>query len=400
MNNIRPWASRNRSGRCTGSARRTRVRIAGVALALTAGVIVLTSAPAAPAQAEPATAQAWPVPETGYVWHKVSTGCASAIAVGPNNIPWILGCGDPSKPREVYYLTYTGSGLVHTPMWQSAGLSGLTIAVDLNGFPYVTDTNGQLWSITDHSTLPGSFQWLQFTPGCVRSFAISATSTSPETELLNPGLFPIPGQSGHYLQPSVWGIGCNAPLAFPPADGWMYIDKFDWNTNWLNGVPETALPDVWARVGAWAGNQASQLAMFTNVYGPGPEDFTQNPWAIDASGYTYYLNSAYNQGPAFADSGGEPHFLPGRLPATSITDHFIQADRLFTFYWTGSIDGGGGTWEQLQIADDPGLTQIAFSSAIPGTGPNSNVTVGPSRLWGITSTGAVYEAVPQPGGTQ
>jgi hypothetical protein len=38
----------------------------------------------------------------------LSPGCASEIAVGPNNVPWALGCGvDNSGNHPISYLKYT-----------------------------------------------------------------------------------------------------------------------------------------------------------------------------------------------------------------------------------------------------------------------------------------------------
>src|SRR5580700_9129982 len=114
------------------------------------------------AESSTANAQtASPIPTTGYSWYQVSPGCASAIAVGPNNIPWILGCGNPSEVRPVYYLSQSCTGSFFCPVtWQYAGMNAMTLTVNLNGVPFVTDANGTVWSVAESTASidPGS-QW-------------------------------------------------------------------------------------------------------------------------------------------------------------------------------------------------------------------------------------------------
>ena len=48
-----------------------------------------------------------------WAWAPLGVGCARAISVGPNGVPWILGCtgGNPNGtgPAWVYYLTWSNA---------------------------------------------------------------------------------------------------------------------------------------------------------------------------------------------------------------------------------------------------------------------------------------------------
>jgi hypothetical protein len=91
--------------------------------------------------------------QQGYwAWAPLGVGCARSISVGPNGVPWILGCtgGDPNGtgPAWVYYLSWpTPQGsFVPQYQWNYDNLSaGMYLYVNLNGIPYVSDNVGNVW---------------------------------------------------------------------------------------------------------------------------------------------------------------------------------------------------------------------------------------------------------------
>src|SRR5580700_3538128 len=87
------------------------------------------------------------LPSCTQIWEPLGTGCAREISVGPNNVPWILGCPDgnsrASGPAWLYYLTYTGSGLVRAPQWVYDNFGdAIDVFVNMNGAPWVSGADG------------------------------------------------------------------------------------------------------------------------------------------------------------------------------------------------------------------------------------------------------------------
>ena len=76
-----------------------------------------------------------------WAWAPLGVGCARAISVGPNGVPWILGCtgGNPNGtgPAWVYYLTWSNAPELFftTYKWQYDNISAVTLYVNLNGVP-------------------------------------------------------------------------------------------------------------------------------------------------------------------------------------------------------------------------------------------------------------------------
>jgi hypothetical protein len=126
-----------------------------------------------------AHAQEWALADGG--------GCATAIAVGANDIPWVIGCGAPA----VFYLantrTCSANLCVATTKWVDAKKPGaLNIAVNLNGIAFITDTAGELWEVGYiQNTLGSPNVWIPFptsfagSPACIESFAVSSGIQDP-----------------------------------------------------------------------------------------------------------------------------------------------------------------------------------------------------------------------------
>ena len=71
-----------------------------------------------------------------WAWSALGTGCARDIAVGPNNVPWIIGCDNgvnAAGAGGVYYLKWGGSNFLSgptlLPSWEYDNFEGINIAV-------------------------------------------------------------------------------------------------------------------------------------------------------------------------------------------------------------------------------------------------------------------------------
>lgn len=296
-------------------------------------------------------------------------GCATAIAVGANNWPVVLGCGLGTS--TIFYAHGEScSGLLCTPTWNR--MEGLTtaahVAVNLNGNIFATDTSGALWfangSAAGDGGFTGGFTKISTTyfggTACIQSLAAPfGQSDPPSVTFVNPI-----AQTGTLS--TFWGVGCggspNESLWTLPLDAVFGLGK-----PIIDGSSE------WQQVGAAEGNAAAQVALFTDV---NENAINQNPWVV-ANGNVYFYNGQYYQ--------QEPNAPAG---VTYVTDHYIVAGGN-VYYWNGSAGGGGTTtWTEV-IGPTPNapINQIAWAQAVPGT---QSGTVGPSQLWAIDTSGNIY----------
>src|SRR6185437_12568045 len=157
-----------------------------------------------------------------------------------------------------------------------------------------------------------------------------------------------------------------------------------WNLNLT--ASEFMLDMTWDRSPpGWVqrGNGAVQIAMFTYPHNGN----AQVPWVISSPNNTTYNFSSWN-GEIFVAE-------PGAL-GYSLTDHYVASVLLGVYRWDDdtsswnpyigfeTTDANGGTGIIQKIARSDGITL------------NSGTFVGPSQLWGIDNTGAVFSAGPPP----
>jgi hypothetical protein len=86
-----------------------------------------------------------------WYWVPLEIGCARSIAVGPNGVPWVLGCEDGPNgtgPARVYYLSYSNQDSLIPYQWDYDNFSAMTLSVNLQGVPNATDVNGVVWAET------------------------------------------------------------------------------------------------------------------------------------------------------------------------------------------------------------------------------------------------------------
>ena len=343
-----------------------------------------------------------------FEWVPLSVpGCASAIAVGPNNVPWILGCGtaaqggaSPSGPQGIFYLQNLSCGsetcLGPPPQqWTSIGQSGVALAVNLNGLPFATDTSGVIhsfaWSPTagNDSYPNSSWEWLAFGRGAVSAIAIGMNVINPPYSTVNQNfeLFwpstPAEGYVGGYVDhEAYYGIGCGSNCGSP-----LYSDHSIW-TQTLSENPGIYAPG-WGEMSGGA----IALSIFTDPT-TGAQLQNQTLWALNAEDQIYVQNG----------SGWAESFLPGSVGVKSLTDHFALGTNGTVYYWQGNSDGmasvnpppssgpGSATWGPFATAENATtgfvwLKQIAWAQQM---GDTPSGLIDNSLLWGIDYSGNVY----------
>ena len=87
-----------------------------------------------------------------WMWTSLGVGCARSIAVGPNGVPWILGCpggnAEGTGPAWVYYLSSSRppGSLFPVYQWNYDNFSALTLSINLSGNAFATDANGEVYA--------------------------------------------------------------------------------------------------------------------------------------------------------------------------------------------------------------------------------------------------------------
>ena len=313
-----------------------------------------------------------PTQEQGWLAVGGSNGvatCAAHIAVGANNVPWIIGCKPAgSNLGGVFYLSWTGGGqsFGHYELIGD-GTEGVNIAVNLNGIPVVTDTSGIMYFGAEGSCTsspvynPPSSNWTQIPgSGHVLSFAVGKV-----TNMFDPGV-----NFGWFMndpctlvleESSFWGTGCGSDC-----------NTNNPNTNWLLWERTVA----WSQTGAWAQmpGQAMRVAVFSDP--PDGIESPQNPWVLTDTGTVL----------SYTGKGWQPQSTPELI--IGLTDHYALGWSGAIYQWTGTASGVNGAFSEVQtIAPPEHLTEIAYSQAIGGT---LQGTIGPSDVWAIGESGMIY----------
>ena len=213
-------------------------------------------------------------------------GCASAIAVGANNDPVIIGCDGRTAfytNPDVRYCPTGGNsckggpgvlGAPTYPTWTAlTSHAAKYIALNLAGNLFIADPSGVLGYAdgtgTGNGGFSGSFTMIA-TGGCITSIVAATTTSSP-----NRVVFETP--TGQGITPNVWGVGCGGN---PNSTLWqLAIDLTSNSPAQILGSTE------WQQLGASVGNAASQIALFSDLNG---DVVTQNPWVV-ADGGVYFL---------------------------------------------------------------------------------------------------------------
>jgi len=322
-------------------------------------------------------------------WIPLGAGCASAISVGANNVPWIIGCEPNSGayipehqrgPDSLYYLTWTGDSLIRTPRWVDANFhNAMWLSVNVQGFPFVTDTSGTLYGI---STVPDgngddvpSGTWFDYGPG---AGAIAAGVEATPAQGSHPGVLFYPDVLHcDDIYGYMWGIGCSGDCG---------MRHFDDDSIWK---AEFTIGNGGYSIGSWSrmnGGVAQQPAVFSDL-GTSADgtDTYQNVWILTAEEEVWYW-----------DGNGTWTNAKPPEPIMAITDHNVLGVSGQVYAWTdGNGHPGpsrgfpGGKWVAIG-PKYPALAAIAYSSAVTAAFENESGVIGPSELWALDTEGNVY----------
>ena len=320
----------------------------------------------------------------GYVG---GPGCAKQIAVGPNDVPWVIGCsgpGDNGTNKSVYYLQFTpctpngGECFGGSYSWVYANGAATYISVDVEGEPWLVTSDGHVWTLTSYSrpstggwdnlTTQGGYEggqvhWPGFSDGRL-SAVVTIVTPQLFTELFGtPNVLLAPDENEPF---NFWGFGYPAAtntaiFSYDASDGataWIHVDGQD-------------------------GAAAAKIALFSRKSGSG---VIQTPWVATSSGLVYSTSG----------SSGQFVQMPG-ANVLDITDHHVLTYP-YVYQWSDAPPGSSppGTWINigsiLTSANTLAL-RVAHAPAVTVQGQS----FGPSRLWAIDSNGHIfYSTVPDP----
>jgi hypothetical protein len=311
-------------------------------------------------------------------------GCATSIAVGPTNVPWVIGCGS-APDKGVFYLKRGKGcgGLVCPDSWAYDNGAGTNVSSDLHGHANVVTSGGEVYNDLGETAgigqpwLPrgtwdeqspiatGYWATMYASPGwgCLRQVATT----------VSPGLLEVmfePSSTNRLYIGDVgptYGIGCGP-----------YRDEGIWVLNPANGVTS------WAQVDAQDGAAASQIALFTQSP---PTGYIQTLWALNSQGGLWSYN-----GVGFVREPAPDGFV------YAITDHFVAAYQYSPAGPTASAaisqwNDNTQSWVpyiSLFTPNGTQIEQIAHSAAFY----SEDGLIGPSWLWGIDNYGGIYFAAP------
>jgi hypothetical protein len=265
-------------------------------------------------------------------------GCAYAIAVGPNNAPWVLGCGGPDGVNDwVFQLKHQGSSVT----WVNSNKAGTYVAVGTNSVPWVLTGDGHLSVLVSFFGQGGNF---------VDETAAYANTGFGGGRLS--GIAPVVTGTSAW---TLWGLGY--PLS-------LFSNQSIWNAGFtLNSGPTSG----WGQVDAQDNAAGWKIVDFAgSVFGTS----YQTPVVMNNAGGLYSYDSS---------TGGFDSFQP---PGTvnDVTDHWVitydnNQRKIFQYFdlqgwneWIGSLNTPNGTQ----------ITRIAYSNT------------GPSALWGIDTQGHIF----------
>jgi hypothetical protein len=270
----------------------------------------------------------------GYVG---GPGCAKQIAVGPNGVPWVIGCGANGVDVEVYWLKFTscGSGCFGgTYQWQDTRFAAVQISGGLQNDAFAVTANGHIW--VNSSLLPdqqGPGNWIDDT--------VSVMNPNFQAGRLSEVVWDVL-PSGHF---EMWGLG------YPAAPN---------NSVWQNIDDDNA---VWTHIDAQDNFTASKVVIFNGtVFGQVYSEVV----AINTSGNVFVFNPSTGRFGQIA--GGS---------VTDITDHFCLA--------------GGDVWEYADLANT--WSVVGSTTTSKGT-TIQQITAAPTGtnrpMWGIDGSGQIF----------
>ncbi len=302
-------------------------------------------------------------------------GCATAIAVAPNNVPWILGCGNTAD-REIFYMGESCNPIC-LPTWVDDQLSANDITTEYTGEVFATTSGGAVYATgwQGNPLTPIIGKWGEISPNNVTGFfgpvsnpggcisALAVTSDFEKTETFVTGTVPDsdPDQ-GEYF----YGLGCSSN-----PDNSIYVYG-----------PENGLMS-WQQVDPAHGSAAAQLVMFNQS--STTSTLSQSLWVLNSLGSVFRYNGSTFDAISTPGTG-----------VYSITDHFIAYNSGPVFQEVAQWNDSTQSWQDYIGTATPDGTWIAEIAYANGVLQTTNGPVGPSALWGVDDTGVIYSVADVP----
>lgn len=284
-------------------------------------------------------------------WIFVDT-CATSIAVAADDTIWVVGC-DNRADGDIWYMRDVCEGLACGPSWIKTAGRASRVAVDPQGNAIAVSSSGwptkELFSNVNHIATPtGAWSHENFPSDCVSGLAQR-----------NPGSFALgfvtPVETYDLSKRQRYGTACSV----------------DQNGNSPILMANGALGATWSSIGF----SARKIVMFENFSLGG------QPWALLADGSL--ATSERVDGTGFQSRAAPPSFT------YDLTDRYA-ATNAGIYQW----DPTPG-WQRILDNTTPTgtIVQIAHAGAMQARLANGTfATFGPSSLWGIDDSGAIYRA--------
>lgn len=295
-------------------------------------------------------------------------GCAHEIAVGPNDVPWVVGCSPTSAADKwIFYLKPTqncSNGFCFQGhAWTYANTNATEISIDDVGAAFAVPSNGHvmtaLFQNSGGISMPTG-SWVDLTT--------TAYSTAPAlggfvTDVVDRWSGPISAlafetpeaTTGFVSYLDLWANGSGSPTTC------RGIYRYDLNM----GATQWSSPQ--------AGSCGTKLAIFTENNNPS----TQTPWSLTQVGDLF----AYNF------SSGAFEWRPGK--AIDLTDHYAVGTDNNVYQWNDSTQN----WDPF-LGWSPAGKPIVRVAHAPSVTTTSGATFGPSHLWAVDSAGNIWFASP------
>jgi hypothetical protein len=267
-------------------------------------------------------------------------GCANQIAVGPNNVPIVLGCSGPDGVnRWLFQLVYSSG----TYTWVNSGAAGVSIAVDATSVPWLLTNDGHIWA---SESIFGNHAWVDVTALNTQDGSPFGAGRLSHIAVVTTG---TPGVD------TIWGLGYS-----PAANNTVWDASYD--------IP---IGGAWSQVDAQDGADGSKLVVFTGTL-LGQQ--YQIPAVINTGGNIYLYSASTTKFVQIAAA-----------PILDVADGWVIANisgvpTLFQFVplgldwteWPSSLNSPNGT----------SIVRIAYAG------------LGPSALWGLDTSGHIFTSNP------
>jgi hypothetical protein len=297
-------------------------------------------------------------------WQIPAPGAVSAVAVGPNDIPFVIVDG------TVYYLSRNHGpcvGIYCPDKWISLpGIDATALFIDMAGQPYALKrTTGEVF-VANTANPSRTAIWKPGGPwtlayywwGCVKSFAVSGfISSRPQAFLTSGG-----GLLSSWDQP-IWATDCGSD---------------DDTTLWVLPRTRAGGSPGWRQLVASEPAVSQKVAVFTRYAPAGPRQEVVFLDSVDRLGRIWVYDQDDDE--LVSRKNPTPRSGPTQKPAigTAITDHFARFRRLdknagWVFQWDDA------TGKSARRSFTPS-TRRAISSTPMRRGTSRGRRVGLSRV--------------------